>query len=698
MATIHSIRQTLLKKLFLNPHPQRRDSYQASRKVLFPNEERFVRFLNTDSEQEMAEFAKLILIDLIFSLSCPPPIRLLFNLLYSQDDLRVRRAEGYIPRDHFVHIVNLYLLGIYIFSYHDTVFRRCTAELLRHRRAHLGNIAHSRRYSPYEVFSIAWKQFSLYHDIGYPMEQIIPEEREKYSSRLTPFTQIVKSINEDLAIKSASKLIALKTLIAEDKYSTFEEMFLTYLTESDLAEDKSKRVMSDVNTEPSTEHSLLAWRSAVNLPNISSQKDLEAVLVALPNIPICAFLEGPDGVLEYSFFCPTEGSPFFHGHTKSLPTAVRKALAKRKTQTAWHMADALPVGYRWHYFALGATDEYHKLLNALLGDNCNLFDTLTSDIESKPAYRLLRTQGVDISERLSNCAYSLIIERHGSAQFAEDSTTPFTKLRGKFNALAKSREAVVAKLPNLLCQVILSSSTNALSRNKKKNFSLLEKEDGTELAKVFIAEVMDGKEGENVNNKLAQLIRKNIVEPLAIESAAITCIKFLRDKVDVSTVSSRHVGMDPLKSARIDSAFTLASTFSNSAISTDLDKRLLRRNLPPLAELMTHYLPSWVDRTQFPGDMTYCDHGLASSSVALTASQEYDACFKSIISEMGTDSRTMSSYATIAFGVICKEDAEFLHCDAEILQTLVSEAITLHNLYPSELKIRTAGDRSGGGG
>ena len=188
------------------------------------------------------------------------------------------------------------------------------------------------------------------------------------------------------------------------------------------------------------------------------------------------------------------------------------------------------------------------------------------------------------------------------------------------------------------------------------------------------------------------------MEPLAIESAAITCIKFLRDKVDVSTVSSRHVGMDPLKSARIDSAFTLASTFSNSAISTDLDKRLLRRNLPPLAELMTHYLPSWVDRTQFPGDMTYCDHGLASSSVALTASQEYDACFKSIISEMGTDSRTMSSYATIAFGVICKEDAEFLHCYAEILQTLVSEAITLHNLYPSELKIRTAGDRSGGGG
>jgi hypothetical protein len=112
---------------------------------------------------------------------------------------------------------------------------------------------------------------------------------------------------------------------------------------------------------------------------------------------------------------------------------------------------------------------------------------------------------------------------------------------------------------------------------------------------------------------------------------------------------------------------------------------------------MSCYIPSWVDKDKFPSDKTYCDHGLVSAGVALTAGSEYSACAESLRSELADDNGSISAYTTIALGVHSREDVDSLQCDSEILQTVVSEAITLHNLYPAELKVRTTGDRSKGG-
>ena len=223
------IRDTLKRTLFQNPHPIDNAIFAKEKDLIFPCEEVFLEFLSTEDHQLRINLARKIILRLIFHHSLPPPSILLNNLLNLQnDDAQAIKDGDYIPQDHYVHIVNLYLLGVYIFSYHRDLHDKCTQELNRLKRFHSKQgTGIAFEYSKYRLFSLFWTYFVLYHDIAYPLERIKPTDRSNplKSYLLDDFKVIFSLILKDLALKSLSKIIAIKSVLSSSQSKKFYELY-----------------------------------------------------------------------------------------------------------------------------------------------------------------------------------------------------------------------------------------------------------------------------------------------------------------------------------------------------------------------------------------------------------------------------------------------------------------------------------------
>jgi len=257
-----NIRHTLLLYLFKKPRPIHVNEYKLATRSLFPGKETFIEFLLTDDSQERINLAREIITRLCFERKVSPPTHLLENLLSFEDKQRNSHfTEGdFIPRDHFVHLVNLYLLGIYIFSYHRTLHTKCTSHLNNIKRSVLRkkevpHVAKEHEYNSYELFGTMWSYFVLYHDLGYPWERILPEERNSEKPYLKPFTKIYKSLLKDFAFRIISRLIVLKSMFEENINTTFKDMYegkYDFLENSILKENVvSIKVIEDAVFVPS---------------------------------------------------------------------------------------------------------------------------------------------------------------------------------------------------------------------------------------------------------------------------------------------------------------------------------------------------------------------------------------------------------------------------------------------------------------
>lgn len=226
-----SVRSTLLKGLFGRPSRilGGRD-FERSRRFLFPCEELFVRFLKTDNSQEMQQLAQRIIGRLCHQHHFLPPTRLITNLLeFEESPANLADEPGYVPQEHFVHQIHLYLLGLYIFSRHNRIHEMCVAELGRLKRAHRQRARLPvASFSTYRFFGVLWAQFVFYHDLGYPLERVEVSRRKEEVDFVKPFVRIRKSCGKDLALKAASRLIVLRHLTKSNMRRALREMYLEW--------------------------------------------------------------------------------------------------------------------------------------------------------------------------------------------------------------------------------------------------------------------------------------------------------------------------------------------------------------------------------------------------------------------------------------------------------------------------------------
>jgi len=125
----NDIKGRFIKNLFGGSIHKKRKEFSKIDDVLFPVEKGFKDFLQK-SKEEQTEISKYILCDLGFSTFAGPPNVYLRNLLSLQAKEKYENKKGkYYPRDHVIHKVYLYLLGVYMYTYSDFLFTKINNKL-----------------------------------------------------------------------------------------------------------------------------------------------------------------------------------------------------------------------------------------------------------------------------------------------------------------------------------------------------------------------------------------------------------------------------------------------------------------------------------------------------------------------------------------------------------------------------------------
>ena len=125
------INATLLEKLFADPNPQQEnpevlDIYHKLFYRMFPGKNSFIEFLQVQNYDKQYMLAEEIIHRLCYTSNFPPSFFAIKDVISVENYQKetVNATDPYVPRDHFIHLVNLYLLGIYIFFYNPQFYNK----------------------------------------------------------------------------------------------------------------------------------------------------------------------------------------------------------------------------------------------------------------------------------------------------------------------------------------------------------------------------------------------------------------------------------------------------------------------------------------------------------------------------------------------------------------------------------------------
>ena len=136
-----NIRERFRRALFENRPQFMGEALITNQNLVFPGRDEFIRFLTETDNQKRTESAKKILSRLAYESRIYLPYSLIISILTVEENNFSNSSESHIPQDHFVHLVNLYLLGIYLFTSHKKLHRSLSAHF-RTKRAteHCGQL------------------------------------------------------------------------------------------------------------------------------------------------------------------------------------------------------------------------------------------------------------------------------------------------------------------------------------------------------------------------------------------------------------------------------------------------------------------------------------------------------------------------------------------------------------------------------
>lgn len=212
------INETLLQFLFVSPQLPQDDLLGIFKKLkyrMFPGEENFKLFLMAQSSDVQFEKAELIIHRLCYESNFPPTFYAIKDVI-SVEEIQNTKYSGFdsfVPRDHFIHIVNLYILGLYLFFY-SSEFRNSIISETRYQRNSKSFAQH--RLDAYKDFISEWKYFCLYHDVGYTQEffgnEIRVTSTNDILSRLLENKDFMHSFKKDQIISQNSFFGSLEIL------------------------------------------------------------------------------------------------------------------------------------------------------------------------------------------------------------------------------------------------------------------------------------------------------------------------------------------------------------------------------------------------------------------------------------------------------------------------------------------------------
>ena len=214
-----TISKTLLNSLFFNTEsvlPQQ-EIYSYVKERIFPNAKEYINFLQLSDMTEKREVAKKIIKRLCMCSNYQPPYEIIINISEQETNKKNQSInKNYIPQDHFVHIVNTYIFGVYIYFWHPSFMRELNLSFSEKRKGD----NYLKKINTINDFISSWKSFCLYHDIGYPFEiyygkgsTLTKDELEE----MRDLNDIFKHLKDHLTVKALAKLVVINSIIKEAK-------------------------------------------------------------------------------------------------------------------------------------------------------------------------------------------------------------------------------------------------------------------------------------------------------------------------------------------------------------------------------------------------------------------------------------------------------------------------------------------------
>ncbi|GAB6119044.1 hypothetical protein [Dysgonomonas termitidis] len=693
-----NIRGTLKQALFTSPNPPKgKNDFLYLHDFIFPNKELFISFLEEENTERQITLAKDILLCITYDSHFSPPTRLLFNILDMDSGDLHEKVDNYIKRDHFVHLVHSYILGVYLYFYHTPINEKVT-KLFQLKRSKKKILDSSMNISAKKDVIIAWRYFVLYHDLAYPFEYYLGIEnntdsfKDKQKKYIKAFEKISKSLGKDLVFKSLSKIIAINNLNTAHNEESFGLLVSNYLIE-EIQEEASteiteKAVVKEIdgkNKDIIDDLSPTKWGNAKKLAGIYGYKTLRNIVNIFPKENICAVLfdsnnyplvlyiptntvssKKEEEILDTEKDSANEKGKQDKSHVVYLTKYYKKRNNNPMLLASFPFEDLhYNKNYTIQYFYANPFEQISVF-----------FDYLFSDIEKRDYQEAL--------EHLANLTKSkleLITTENEFQQYCFEIYLVLYKLAGYYKYMEDDPSINSSAIDGLLQEIqnlnnnipdLISSVLNKLLKNKlpqKEYFQFTEKDADETVREIFsdafgdyetmIANISTHISGDIIaNNNLVvaiRSIRENLGTKLKFEIDPTFLIKYETNSIDTEAFFS-SVEKDP---------FFLA-----------INKKMKEVELGDFEHILNNYRPIHGKRNG-----KYYDHGIYSALVMIEILNIYEI----ILSHNQSDINLLRLKNLAINTDISQWDQKKNYKRFDIL-TESCFAIAIHNLYPSELE------------
>ena len=651
MRTNNNININFKKSLFESPNPPRyRREYNELREFIFPSRDLFVAFLDEENFEQQTFLAEKILLRLSYDSFFAPPTRLMFNVLSMESLISGEKKQGFIGRDHFVHIVHSYLLGVYMFLYHQ-IFNENMMVLFKKRRSIVAIKSNHLIRSTFKDFIVSLRYFVMYHDISYPIEHMLGNkniENEIKELFLKAFTNIPKSIGKDLSLRSLSKFIAVYKLVRHDSEFSFKTQINLHIEDS----EPEKTLINEKE-------------NYCQIEKVYGYETFRTVYSIFEKSNICSVLYEKNSNLPYLIFIPKEDDNVEIVKTKHYSENVTLKKIIKATSGPYDKDHFNLKNYEWGFF-INSELTLEKLVDSI-------FPKLSFDEFDKT---------IEYIHELTSSHLSMVISDSSFKQYCFDIYMVLYKLAGYLNLddKSKAQDKYFSHLSDIISDLgkeipskvgnILSSLLN--EKNDKINFENdMEEEENIESVVLkylnCISPTYDGLANEIAIPLKSEIhtqyeLKKNL-DKIRVSIGEYFDAKKIKTNytLDIKNDSINHTEL----TAKIDGVVSL--------IIKDFKRKSEKVGLDSFEDIL-RYKPKYSGIRK-----KFFDHGVNSGLVFLSILDIYEQLIK-----IDNDAN-LQRLLKVAIGIDTEHDKDYVNYKFKDIFSETFFAIVAHNLYPEFL-------------
>jgi len=664
MRTNNNIIKTLRRSLFDAPNPPRfKSEYLELMDFIFPGKEMFIAFLEEENFEQQTFLAEKILLRLSYDSFFAPPTKLIFNVLKIETSIASDKKDGYIGRDHFVHVVHLYLLGIYMFFYHHILSENILV-YFKNKRSKSNVKSNHLILSTIKDFVVSLRYFALFHDISYPIELLLGNhnvDKEIKIKFLDTFNEISECVSKDLSLRSLSKFISVYKLVKNDSEFSFNNLILPHISNSNKKELESISQIEFIQIEK-----IYGYETFRSVYSVFDKENVLAVLYEKStNLPLLIFPPQKAGF-------PTKSIETEHFVKNPTLNGIKSKICAPYDKEHFQLKN-----YKWGFF-INSEVTLGNLVESI-------FPTISLDEFDK---------AIDYIHDLTSSNYSMVVSDCSFKQYCFDIYIVLYKLAGYLNTDESNREKngyfdflseiisdIGKEIPSKISNIV-----NKLLSEKLKGIDfesdMEDEENLEEIVLKYLSEISKTYKGfanaisvplkSEINTQYE--MKKNL-EKIRVSIADYFNQKNIENNYSIN-IDKDYIACDNIIYKNEGYVYSIILNFNLKAKKTGLDK----------FDILLNYKPKYPNVPD-----KFYDHGVNSGIIFLSIIDIFDQLLKI------EDDRNFQRLLKVAIGIDTEQDNHYVKYKFEEIFSEVFSAIVSHNLYPKFLdntKYRTQLDNN----